>query len=318
MTQQAVDIAAQQMAIGVPADQASQIAANAVVDAAVSASPTTTQMNVEGDPKAGPYYVAWLAGPYNQPWVHYFATVSERDNYASFLPSISTASFMISNISTGGPNVNPSVSSSAVMVPAGTPTTPYFDPNPPHIEGDPKAGPYYVRWEIRYGFPSLKAGTKEVWIHYFATVAERNAFFNSPLRSIGSGAAMPDNYSKGGPDVKSADFVPGSYAVAPSSSTESALMRQATAIAAQLISAGVPADQAAQNAASAVVDAAVGISSSATSPSPTGVTTAPVAPAPQVAPPPPHPALVSPLPKKAFPRDITLWNRMYPMRRYDR
>ena len=97
----------------------------------------------------------------------------------------------------------------AVMVPAGTPTTPSVDPNPPHIEGDPKAGPYYVRWEV--SITKVVSGkwtsAREVWIHYFATAAERNAFFDSPLHRMGTASAMPENFSKGGPDIKSADFM---------------------------------------------------------------------------------------------------------------
>jgi len=95
----------------------------------------------------------------------------------------------------------------AVLVPAGTPTTPYVDPDPPHVEGDPKAGGYYVRWILEHGIGSPRAGLKEVYVHYFATAAERNAFFDSPLNRMGSGTYMPTNFSKGGPDVKSADLV---------------------------------------------------------------------------------------------------------------
>lgn len=103
----------------------------------------------------------------------------------------------------------------AVMVPAGTPTTPYVDPNPPRVEGDPKAGGYYVRWILEHGIGSPRAGLKEVCVRYFATAAERNAFFDSPLNRMGSGTYMPTNFSKGGPDVKSNDFMPGLVAAAP-------------------------------------------------------------------------------------------------------
>jgi hypothetical protein len=210
MTQQAVDIAAQQMASGVPADQASRIAANAVVDAttapAAPSTPAAAQMNVEGDPKAGPYYVFWLMSPYSQPWVHYFATKAEADSYAQFLPMVNSASAMASHIMVGGP------------------------------------------------------------------------------------------------DVKSVDFVPGSPAPTMSIDTEEALTQKATVVAAQQISAGVPSDQAAQNAAEIVVEAA--------KQPPT-----PVATAPQVAPPPPSPALVAPMPRKTFLAPITLWNRISPLRR---